>query len=91
MTPAVQLGTATDEDHQEFLRLNINYRSFTGMLNYLAFRTRPDLAASVCILSHFNQRPGMSHWKEVIHCWKYLKGTKTRGLLQKPKADSFLD
>ena len=51
LTPAVQLHTATDEDHQSFFQLGINYRSFTGMLNYLACRTRPDLAAAVSILS----------------------------------------
>ncbi|KNZ47918.1 hypothetical protein VP01_6045g3, partial [Puccinia sorghi] len=64
LTPAVQLHTATEEDHQAFLKLKLNYRSFTGMLNYLACRTRPDLAAAVSILSKFNQRPGMSHWQE---------------------------
>lgn len=91
LTPAVQLHTATDKDHQEFLKLNINYRSYTGMLNYLACRTRPDLAAPVSILSKFNQKPGLSHWKEVVHCWKYLKGTSGLGLLLQPKQDKFLD
>jgi hypothetical protein len=91
LTPAVQLHSATDDDHENFLRLGINYRSFTGMLNYLACHTRPDLAAAVSILSRFNQRPGLSHWKEVVHCWKYLKGTKDLGLLLKPSADSFVD
>lgn len=61
LTPAVQLHTATDEDHAHFQKLNINYCSYTGMLNYLACRTRPDLAAAVSILSKFNQRPGLSH------------------------------
>ncbi|KNZ52931.1 hypothetical protein VP01_3399g1 [Puccinia sorghi] len=84
LTPAVQLHTATDEDHAAFQNLNINYRSFTGVLNYLACRTRPDLAAAVSILSQFNQKPGLSHWQEVLHCWKYLKGTSTLGLLLKP-------
>ena len=57
------------------------------MLNYLACRTRPDLLAAVSILSWFNQHPGMSHWREVVHCWKYLKGTKHLGLLLQPKAE----
>ncbi|KNZ52895.1 hypothetical protein VP01_3405g1 [Puccinia sorghi] len=69
LTPAVQLHTATDEDHDAFKRLNINYQSFTGMLNYLACRTRPDLASAVSILSKFNQKPGLSHWKEFLHFW----------------------
>ncbi|KNZ53367.1 hypothetical protein VP01_3263g3 [Puccinia sorghi] len=91
LTPAVQLATATEEDHQTFLKKNINYRSYTGMLNYLACRTRPDLAAAVLILSRFNQRPGLSHWKEVLHCWKYLKGTQHFGLLLKPDPSSIGD
>jgi hypothetical protein len=61
------------------------------MLNYFACRTRPELAAAVSILSRFNQKPGLTHWKEVLHCWKYLKGTANLGLLLKPKASGFLD
>ncbi|KNZ48460.1 hypothetical protein VP01_5654g1, partial [Puccinia sorghi] len=64
LTPAVQLSTATEEDHQAFLREKINYRSFTGILNYLACHTRPVLAAAVSIFSRFNQRPGLLHWKQ---------------------------
>ncbi|KNZ48610.1 hypothetical protein VP01_553g8 [Puccinia sorghi] len=88
LSPGVQLHSASDDDHQAFLRLGINYRSFTGILNYLACRTRPDLAAAVSILSRFNQKPGLTHWKEVIHCWKYLKGTSEMGLILHPKASA---
>jgi histone deacetylase 1/2 len=91
LTPAVQLHTATEEDHQAFLKLNINYRSFTGILNYLSCRTRPDLASAVSILSRFNQWPGLSHWKEVFHCSKYLQGTKDLGLLLKPNKMNFIN
>ncbi|KNZ52225.1 hypothetical protein VP01_3643g1 [Puccinia sorghi] len=65
--------------------------TYTGILNYLACRTRPDLAATVSILSRFNQKPGLSHWKEVIPRWKYLKGTSDLGLLLRPKKDKILD
>ncbi|KNZ54133.1 hypothetical protein VP01_3031g1 [Puccinia sorghi] len=88
LTPAVQLHSASDADHQAFLKLNINYRTYTGMLNYLACRTRPDLASAVSILSRFNQKPGLSHWKEVVHCWKYLLGTQDLGLRLEPEDDS---
>ncbi|KNZ56887.1 hypothetical protein VP01_2294g4 [Puccinia sorghi] len=88
LTPSTQLHAATDEDHQEFLKLNVNYRTYTGILNYLACRTRPDLASAVSLLSRFNQRPGISHWKEMLHCWKYLKGTQDLGLLLKPNVNS---
>jgi hypothetical protein len=91
LTPAVQLHTATNQDHEAFLQLNINYQSYTGMLNYLACRTQPDLAAEVSILSKFNQHPGLSHWKEVIHCLKYLKGTANFGLLLWPEPNKLID
>jgi transposase InsO family protein len=91
LTPAIQLHSATDEDHAAFLKLNVNYRSYTGMLNYLACRTRPDLASAVSILSKFNQKPGLSHWREVVHCWKYLKGTANFGLLLRPKPNNLIE
>ncbi|KNZ48458.1 hypothetical protein VP01_5657g1 [Puccinia sorghi] len=71
LTPSIQLMPASDEDHAAFMQMNINFQSYTGMLNYLACRTRPDLAAAVSILCRFNQKPG----------------TKDRGLLLKPKAN----
>ncbi|KNZ57731.1 hypothetical protein VP01_2087g5 [Puccinia sorghi] len=73
LTPSLQLHMAADEDHASFLKLQINYMSFTSMLNYLACQTCPDLTSVVSILSKFNQLPGLSHWKEVVHCWKNLK------------------
>jgi hypothetical protein len=91
LTPSVQLHSATDEDHQAFLALGVNYRLFTGMLNYLACRTRPDLAAAVSILSQFNQHLGLTHWREVLHCWKYLQGTSNFGLILNPDEDGILD
>ncbi|KNZ63156.1 hypothetical protein VP01_11804g1, partial [Puccinia sorghi] len=51
----IQLHSATEDDHKAFLKLGLNYQSFTGILNYLACRTRADLASSVSILSRFNQ------------------------------------
>ncbi|KNZ55301.1 hypothetical protein VP01_2718g1 [Puccinia sorghi] len=73
------------EKHQAFLALKINYRSFTGMLNYLACCTCPNLASAVSILSCFNQKPGINHWKEVVHC------TQNFALCLQPKADSLID
>ncbi|KNZ60388.1 hypothetical protein VP01_1560g1 [Puccinia sorghi] len=82
---------ATEEDHMEFVKLKINYFSYTGMLNYLFCRTRPDLSSVVSILSCLNQRPGLSHWKEVLHFWKYLRGTHDWGLLLLPRAEAMND
>ncbi|KAI7934024.1 hypothetical protein MJO29_016595 [Puccinia striiformis f. sp. tritici] len=70
LSVGAQLTEASTEE-----KLKINYQSYTGILNYLACRTRPDPAPAVSILSAFNHAPGIKHWKEVLHCWKYLSGT----------------
>jgi hypothetical protein len=40
----------------------------------------------VSILSSFNNDPGIHHWKEVMHCWKYLQGTSSLQLTLRPTA-----
>ncbi|KNZ47546.1 hypothetical protein VP01_6320g1 [Puccinia sorghi] len=87
--PDTILGMDLTIDHEhiklkEFSKLNINYRTHTGILNYLACRTRPDLAPAVSILSSFNHAPGLQHWKQVVHCWKYLAETIQFGLTLQP-------
>lgn len=84
LSVGVQFKPATQEEKEEFSRLGINYRTFTGILNYLSCRTRPDLAPAVSILSSFNNDPGITHWKEVIHCWKYVNGTRNLHLKLRP-------
>ena len=42
--------------------------------------SRPDLAASVRILSKVMSRLGQSHWKAVKCVLRYIKGSLTRGL-----------
>ncbi|KNZ58533.1 hypothetical protein VP01_1913g5 [Puccinia sorghi] len=84
LSVGVQLKNATDLEKAEFQRLKINYRTHTGILNYLACRTRPDLAPAVSILSSFNNDPGINHWKQVIHCWRYLAGTADLKLTLRP-------
>ncbi|KNZ50942.1 hypothetical protein VP01_4165g4 [Puccinia sorghi] len=63
----VQLKNATPEEKEEFSRLKVNYQTYTGILNYLSCRTRPDLAPA-----------------EILHCWKYLQGSKHLELTLQP-------
>ncbi|KNZ61437.1 hypothetical protein VP01_13g8 [Puccinia sorghi] len=84
LSPGIHLTKATEKEKEAFKDLNINYRSHTGLLNFLACRTRPDLAPAVSILSSFNNDPGINHWKQVLHCWKYLKGTTNLALTLRP-------
>ncbi|KNZ47127.1 hypothetical protein VP01_6660g1, partial [Puccinia sorghi] len=64
LSVGVQLKEATNHERAKFERLKINYCTHTGILNYLACRTLPDLAPAVSILSSFNNAPGMTHWKQ---------------------------
>ena len=75
-TPNKNLLNATDEEHEAFKKLNINYRSAIGLLNYISMNTRPDLSFAVSSLARYSTRPGIQHWHEVRKCWQYLNYTK---------------
>jgi transposase InsO family protein len=87
LSVGIQLQEATQQEKYEFNKLKINYRTHTGLLNYLSCRTRPDLAPAVSILSSFNNAPGIKHWRQVIHCWKYLAGTINLSLTLRPDTE----
>jgi hypothetical protein len=59
----------------------VPYRSAIGSLMYLMVGTRPDIAATVGVLSQFSENPGELHWRAVKHCFRYLQGTQDYGLL----------
>ncbi|KNZ62497.1 hypothetical protein VP01_1263g6 [Puccinia sorghi] len=76
LTPNLQLREASDEDYEKFRKLNINYRSAIGLLNYIASNTRPDLSFAVSSLARYSVKPGLTHWKEVKKTWQYLRHSK---------------
>jgi hypothetical protein len=67
----------TDENHLED---NHEYRKLIGMLLYLAVHSRPDIAASVNILSQKTVNPRVTDYNEVKRVIKYLAGTKNHRL-----------
>ncbi|KNZ46501.1 hypothetical protein VP01_720g8 [Puccinia sorghi] len=75
LTPNLKLRDATDEEHDQFKKLNINYRSAIGLLNHIAQLTRPDISFSVSSLARYSVKPGITHWHEVKKVWQYLRGT----------------
>ena len=52
-----------------------DYRKATGMLNYIANGTQPDILFAVNTLMCFNNDPRPFHWTLVKHCIAYLKTT----------------
>ena len=56
------------------------YQSAVGSLIYATICTRPDLCASVGVLSQHMAKPGSEHWSGIKRIFRYLKGTLTYGL-----------
>lgn len=59
---------------------NYPYRELIGCLNYLAVKTRPDIAFATSLLSQSLSAPTMRHWNGAKRVIKYLKTTRTIGL-----------
>ncbi|KNZ50918.1 hypothetical protein VP01_4177g2 [Puccinia sorghi] len=68
LSVGIQLCEASEQEKEEFKKRKINFRTHTGILNYLACQTRSDLAPAVSILSGLNHAPIINHWQQVIHC-----------------------
>ncbi|KNZ56662.1 hypothetical protein VP01_2351g4 [Puccinia sorghi] len=84
LSPRIKLLTPSEKEKEEFKKLQINYRSHTGLINFLECRSRPDLAPAISMLSSFNNNPGIKQWQQVLHCWKYLEGTLDLKLTLRP-------
>lgn len=61
---------------EKFLPNNEKYRKLIGMLLYLSTNTRPDISASVSILSQKVSKPTVTDLNEVTRVIRYLKMTK---------------
>ncbi|MBW0589442.1 hypothetical protein O181_129157 [Austropuccinia psidii MF-1] len=82
-TPMVEgsrVSQASDDENQQFLSLNKNYRQAIGKISYLHIPTRPDLAFVMSQLSQFLEKPGISHWIAFKHLLQYLAGTQALAL-----------
>lgn len=54
---------------------NSNYRKVIGQLLYVSVNSRPDISASVSILSRKVSNPTKGDWNELMRVVRYLKGT----------------
>jgi hypothetical protein len=69
------------------LESNEQYRKLIGMLLYLSTNTRPDISASVSILSQRVKNPRQCDLVELNRVIRYLKGTKNLKLRLSDKAN----
>ena len=85
-TPAAGEPLVRDDDgeaaHGEF-----NYASVVGMLLYLSGHSRPDIAYAVNCAARYMFCPKRSHEEALKRIGRYLKATRTRGLVINPSSD----
>jgi hypothetical protein len=64
-----------------------NYRSVIGQLNFLEKSTRPDIAYATHQVARFCEDPRATHGEAVERIAKYLRDTRTEGVILSPNAD----
>eukprot|EP00956_Cyclotella_meneghiniana_P035535 scaffold115810_cov49-Cyclotella_meneghiniana.AAC.1 len=69
----------------------IHYASVIGMLLYLSGHSRPDIAYAVHQCARYTFKPTTRHVAALKRIGRYLKGTKSQGLILKPSKDLNID
>ena len=68
-----------------------NYRSVIGKLNFLEKTTRGDISYATHQVARFFQDPRVSHGEATEHLVRYLRATRTEGLILDPKEDKSIE
>ena len=94
-TPA-EVAPLVRDDSGEKAHGDFSYSSVVGMLLYLSGHSRPDIAYAVNCAARYMFCPKHSHEKALKRLGRYLKATRTRGLVLNPtsntlKIDSYPD
>ncbi|MBW0539982.1 hypothetical protein O181_079697 [Austropuccinia psidii MF-1] len=74
--PHLQLSKSSDKEHETFNKLNINYRSAVGSLNYISSNTCPYITLAISHLSQFLEKPCLQHWNVCLQVFHYLFNSK---------------
>ncbi|MBW0532992.1 hypothetical protein O181_072707 [Austropuccinia psidii MF-1] len=72
LKPHIQLSISSDKEHEEFNKLEINYRSAVGSPNYISSNTCPNITFAISHLSQFLGKPGIHHWNACLQVFQYL-------------------
>jgi len=65
-------------------RLDFNYRSIVGKLNYLAQTTRPDIMYATHQIAKYSADPRVPHGDAIMYLVRYLKKTRDIGIRFNP-------
>ncbi|XP_031258360.1 secreted RxLR effector protein 161-like [Pistacia vera] len=77
------------QNEEEKLEMEtVPYASALGSLMYLMVCSRPDLAFSVSLVSRFMSNPGKPHWSALKGILRYLKETRSVGIVLKKNQNS---
>ena len=90
-TPAASSKILSAEPSEEEFDKSFHYRSVIGKLNYLEKSTRPDIAYATHQCARFTESPRKSHGKAVRWIARYLKKTRTKGVIMRPIPDKDLE
>lgn len=90
-TPALSSKLLSRHQDSRPFDNSFNYRSVIGKLHYLVAGSRSEIAYAVHQCARFSQDPKMEHAKAVKHIGRYLKGTKTEGMILEPDASKSLE
>jgi hypothetical protein len=59
----------------------VPYKEAVGCAMYATLLTRPDICYATSLVAKFQPKPKQSHWTATKRIYRYLKGTRTRGIL----------
>jgi hypothetical protein len=89
-TPAIIGALGKDADGEQ-CNESFSYASVVGMLMYLTGHSRPDIGFAVHQCARYTHFPKRSHEEALKHIGRYLKGSRTRGLIIQPSQDLKID
>ena len=93
-TPTLASPISKDNEGDPFTD-TWEYATVVGMLMFLASNSRPDIAYAVHQCARFTHSPKQSHGAAVKRILRYLKGTRTKGMILTPNnklsVDCFVD
>ncbi|XP_048492934.1 secreted RxLR effector protein 161-like [Beta vulgaris subsp. vulgaris] len=84
-TPMALSEKLSKNDGQDKVDASI-YRSLFGSINYLT-HSRPDIVHVVSVVSRFMSEPSKSHLAAAKRILRYIKGTKSYGILYEKQED----
>ena len=90
-TPAASTKLISSHTKSEPFDESFHYRSIIGKLNFLEKSTRPDISYTSHQCARFTSDPKKEHGKAIRWLARYLKGTRTGGLILRPKMDRELE